>query len=49
MTAAQTLTNTVDEIAATKTGRQDRPVNDQRMKKVTVETFGEEYPAPEKI
>jgi len=34
---------TVDEIAATKTGRADRPVNDQRMKKVTVETFGEEY------
>ena len=33
----------VDEIAATKTGRADRPVADQRMKKVTVETFGEEY------
>jgi len=33
----------VDEIAATKTGRQDRPVTDQRMKKVTVETFGETY------
>ena len=33
----------VDEIAATQTGRQDRPVKDQRMKKVTVETFGEEY------
>ena len=35
--------DTVDEIAATKTGRQDRPVADQRMKKVTVETFGETY------
>ncbi len=34
---------TVDEIAATKTGRQDRPVNEQKMKKVTVETFGETY------
>ena len=34
---------TVDEIAATQTGRQDRPVADQRMKKVTVETFGETY------
>ena len=34
---------TVDEIAATRTGRQDRPVADQRMKKVTVETFGETY------
>ncbi len=33
----------VDEIAATRTGRQDRPVTDQRMKKVTVETFGETY------
>ena len=33
----------VDEIAATKTGRQDRPVADQRMAKVTVETFGEAY------
>ena len=27
----------VDEIASTKTGPQDRPVSDQRMKKVTVE------------
>ncbi len=26
----------------------DRPVEDQRMKSVTVETFGVEYPAPEK-
>ncbi len=31
---------TVDEIAATKTGRQDRPVNEQKMKKVTVEKYG---------
>ena len=28
--------------------RMDRPHEDQRMKKVTVETFGVEYPAPEK-
>ena len=34
---------TVDEIAATRTGRQDRPIVDQRMAKVTVETFGETY------
>ncbi|MCD8208878.1 MAG: peptidylprolyl isomerase [Bacteroidales bacterium] len=27
----------------------DRPVEDQKMKKVTVETFGEDYPEPEKI
>ena len=35
--------DTVDEIAATRTGRQDRPVADQRMRKVTVDTFGETY------
>lgn len=28
--------------------RMDRPHADQRMKKVTVETFGRDYPAPEK-
>ena len=33
----------VDEIATTKTGSQDRPIVGQCMKKVTVETFGEEY------
>ena len=33
----------VDEIAATRTGRQDRPVVDQRIRKATVETFGEIY------
>ena len=35
---------TVDEIAAARTGRQDRPINDQKMRKVTVETNGETYP-----
>ena len=34
----------VDHVAETKTGFQDRPVEDQRMKQVTVETFGETYP-----
>lgn len=34
----------VNEIANCKTGRADRPVEDQRMKHVTVETFGVEYP-----
>lgn len=38
----------VDEIATTRTGYADRPVEDQRMKRVTVETFGVEYPEPEK-
>ena len=35
--------DTVDEIASTRTGRQDRPVADQRIRRVTVETFGETY------
>ena len=34
---------TVDAIAATETGFQDRPLEEQRMKTVTVETFGEKY------
>ncbi len=38
----------VDRIASTRTGRADRPVNDQRMAKVTVETFGTSY-APETL
>ncbi|MCR4868981.1 peptidyl-prolyl cis-trans isomerase B (cyclophilin B) [Lachnospiraceae bacterium C10] len=38
----------VNAIAETKTGFSDRPVQDQVMKTVTVETFGEEYPEPEK-
>ena len=38
----------VDRIAATKTGLNDKPKADQRMKKVTVETFGVEYPRPGK-
>ena len=33
----------VDGIAKTPTGFQDRPVQEQRIKKATVETFGEEY------
>ena len=39
----------VDEIALTQTGFQDRPVTPQVMKTVTVETFGVEYPEPEKV
>ena len=35
--------NVVDEIASVRTGRQDRPVEDQRIRRATVETFGEEY------
>ena len=35
--------NVVDEIAFVRTGRQDRPVEDQRIRRATVDTFGEEY------
>ena len=38
----------VDRIAGTRTDRNDRPTEPQVMKKVTVETFGEEYPEPKK-
>ena len=36
----------VNAIAETPTDRRDRPLADQRMKKVTVETFNVEYPEP---
>ena len=39
----------VDSIAETKTGMGDRPLNYQIMRKVTVDTFGEEYPQPRKV
>ena len=40
----------VDRIAETKTDiYNDRPVKKQVMKKVTVDTFGETYPEPEKL
>ena len=35
---------TVDEIASVRTDRQDRPTTEQKMRKVTVETFGKDYP-----
>lgn len=40
---------TVDEIASVATDWSDRPMMTMRMKKVTVETFGEEYNEPEKL
>lgn len=40
---------TVDAIASVKTDFRDKPMTEQKMKKVTAETFGVEYPAPEKI
>ncbi|MBQ9512632.1 MAG: peptidylprolyl isomerase [Lachnospiraceae bacterium] len=39
----------VNQIASCDTDYQDRPREDQRMKSVTVETFGVEYPEPEKV
>ncbi|MBD5486247.1 MAG: peptidylprolyl isomerase [Lachnospiraceae bacterium] len=39
----------VNKIAETATDYNDRPLEDQRIKKVTVDTFGVEYPEPEKI
>lgn len=41
--------DTVDKIAEVDTGFRDDPLDPQIMKKVTVETFGEEYPEPEKM
>ena len=38
----------VNRIAEVETDFRDKPLADQRMKKVTVETFGVEYPEPEK-
>lgn len=38
----------VNEIATTKTDRNDRPITDQVMEKVTVDTFGVDYPEPVK-
>ena len=39
----------VNRIAETKTNRQDKPLEDQDMVKVTVDTFGVDYPEPEKM
>ena len=39
----------VDKIAETATDYMDRPLEDQRIKSVTVETFGVDYPEPDKF
>ena len=39
----------VNEIAATQTDSRDRPVAPQKIKKMTVETFGVDYPEPVKL
>lgn len=38
-----------DKIVSVKRDRMDKPLVEQRIKKVTVETFGVEYPEPDKI
>ena len=39
----------VDAIASTKTGPNDRPVTEQKIRSITVETHGETYPEPNKL
>jgi peptidyl-prolyl cis-trans isomerase B (cyclophilin B) len=39
----------IDEIVSQKRDYNDRPYEDQKMKKVTGETFGEKYDEPEKV
>ena len=37
----------VNQIAETDVDGNDRPISEQKMKRVTAETFGESYPKPE--
>ena len=39
----------VNKIADTPTDYSDRPLEDQVMESVTVDTFGETYPEPNKL
>ena len=39
----------VNKIAETATDYSDRPLEEQKIKTVTVETFGVDYPEPDKI
>ena len=39
----------VDKIAGVRTNWSDKPLKPQRIKKMTAETFGVEYPEPEKV
>ena len=39
----------VDAIAAVQTDRNDRPLTEQKIASITVDTHGEEYPAPNKL
>lgn len=39
----------IDKIASVDTDGRDKPLNEQKIKSVTVETFGVEYPAPKTV
>ena len=39
----------LDEIATCQTDYYDRPIEECKIKSVTVDTFGKEYPAPQKV
>ncbi len=39
----------VDGIAAVRTNHADKPLEEQKIKSVTVDTFGETYPQPQKL
>ena len=39
----------IDQIATTKTGLEDRPIKEQKIAQITVETYSQDYPEPEKI
>ena len=39
----------VDAIASTKTGPQNRPIAEQKIASITVDTMGETYPEPSKL
>ena len=39
----------VDAIATTPTGAQDRPIEEQKIASITVDTHGETYPEPNKL
>ena len=39
----------VNAIAAVSTDMRDKPLKDQKMKTVTVETFGVDYPEPKHV
>ena len=39
----------VDAIASVKTGPNDRPIAEQKIASITVDTHGETYPEPKKL